>query len=71
MPEAREHARDSREDPLAFLDLAAVFGADLAADERVRAAFRDALVSIREQGVRATLDARHATASDGSLATEE
>lgn len=54
--EAREHARNSQDDPAAFLDFAAVFPPDLANDERFRRAFTDALGSLRSRGIRATLD---------------
>ncbi len=53
--EAIEHARASREDPAAFLAFPIVFG-DLVDDDRFVTAFTDALRSIRDLGVRATLD---------------
>ncbi len=49
-------ARESREDPLAFIRDEALFG-DLAADERFTAAYVAALTSLREHGARATIDA--------------
>jgi mannitol 2-dehydrogenase len=52
---ARAHAEASRSDPAAFLGLAVVFPERLRQDPVFRPAFVDALTSIREVGVHATL----------------
>ena len=53
---ARSHAEASRSDPAAFLGLSVVFPERLRQDPVFRAAFVDALTSIREVGVHATLE---------------
>jgi mannitol 2-dehydrogenase len=52
---ARSYAEASRSDPAAFLGFAAVFPARLVDDGVFRPAFVEALTSIREEGVHATL----------------
>jgi mannitol 2-dehydrogenase len=52
---ARSHAEASRSDPAAFLSFAEVFPARLRDDRVFRPAFVEALSSIREEGVHATL----------------
>ena len=54
--EAQGHARASVDDPAAFLSFRAVFGDDLPQSARFVAAFSDALQSLRDQGVRPTVD---------------
>ena len=53
---ARSHAEASRSDPAAFLGLSVVFPERLRQDPVFRPAFVDALTSIREVGVHATLE---------------
>jgi mannitol 2-dehydrogenase len=53
---ARAHAEASRSDPAAFLGLSVVFPERLRQDPVFRPAFVDALTSIREVGVHATLE---------------
>ena len=52
---ARSHAEASRSDPAAFLGFAEVFPPRLVDDGVFRPAFVEALTSIREEGVHATL----------------
>jgi mannitol 2-dehydrogenase len=53
---ARQWAEASRAEPAAFLDFAAVFPARLRDDAVFRPAFVEALTSIREAGVHATIE---------------
>jgi mannitol-1-phosphate/altronate dehydrogenase len=52
---ATRHAEASRSDPGAFLGMVEVFGERLPTDPVFRPAFEEALTSIREAGVHATL----------------
>ncbi len=52
---ALAYAQQSQTDPVAFLDFADVFGADLARSERLSEAFTSALVRIRSEGVQSAL----------------
>jgi mannitol 2-dehydrogenase len=54
---ARAFARASLSEPARFLGYSRVFGEDVASDQRFRAAFVDALQTLRSLGVRATLAA--------------
>ena len=54
--ELRGYAEASEADPRAFIDFVPVFGRDLIADDRFVTAFTDALQSLRDVGVRSTLD---------------
>jgi mannitol 2-dehydrogenase len=55
LEQARSFAEASRTDPAAFLGFGDVFGERLRADAAFRSAFTDALASLREVGVHATL----------------
>ena len=53
---AREHARASVDEPIAFLGFQEVFGPELARSERFGAAFAAALAALRRDGVQSALD---------------
>lgn len=52
---AVEHARNSNESPVAFLDFDAVFGPELSGSHRFRTAFTAALTALRDAGVQSTV----------------
>lgn len=54
--QAREHAARSQADPAAFVDYVDVLGPTLSTSDRFREAFVDALVELRNDGVRSAIE---------------